>query len=143
MKKVLPKAVVQQVKQLSHEVVREVARQPGELVNRAIEQFDLPPVEPVQKKEETDKVKLDETKRLQAMAELRQKFQTEMDRSRHLRERQIDDRRQEPAPPPQVQETKEAPLPEPSSKPKRGLFARQNAMRNKSQPEMVGRRVGG
>lgn len=146
--------MARQIRELGGETVKEMAKQPGEMAGRALEQLGVTsPTGGAGQKQVADsqKAKLaqmeaeDKAKSEKQSARLRKSLEGEMKKSRLEREEELRQRRKQPEVTEEEKKAAEAKVhgvPEVSSKQKRGLRQIKRA-EEKARPEKVGRRIGG
>lgn len=160
MPKPIIKDIARQAKQIAEETISEVAKQPGEMAGKVLEQMGITSTKnPAGQQKVTaqneEQIKIDQmkakdkAKTRQMESQLKKDLESEMARLRRLREEQLRQRREQKSP---IEEERSAqdqeqPLSEIHSKPKRGLLGswgkRIKSAQQQSQPEMAGKRVGG
>lgn len=157
----MPKRIVQdvvwQAKQLGEEIVKEVVKKPGEMAGQALEQLGITRQSigqtgqqrrvPARQQAKLAQMEIeDKVKSEQQAVRLKKDLEEEIKKSRLKREEELRQRRQQTEPvaaPAEVQ-----PPQEPTSKRRRGILGgfwdrRAQRAQQQTQPETVGRRVGG
>lgn len=154
------KPIVQNVgrrlSQLGEDIFETAKKQPGEMAGKALEQTGvtsgkMPAGQQKQvafrQQEKIEEMKaLDEAKSRQLSEKIVRELEMEIKKLRQIRGEQLHQRRQAPEPLTPLPETQ--PLQEPTLKKQRGVFGgfwgrRVKSAQQQSQPEMVGRRIGG